>query len=64
MVLCREHALDHVLIGAVRGQRREGGADERGPDGVFAFEDAANIFPKGSLRLHATGERTANRRVD
>ena len=57
MVLCCEHALNHILIRAVRGERRERRANKRRPDGVFAFEDAAHIVPKASFRLQAAREK-------
>ena len=41
-----EHALDHVLIGAVGGQGDEGGAEEGGPEGVLLFQDVLHIAPK------------------
>ena len=45
-VLGREHALHHVLIGAVRGHRGEGRSQKRGINGVLRFQDGLGVLPK------------------
>ena len=50
MVLRRQHPLHHVLVGAVRGHGGEDGAEQRGPDGVFVAEDAADVGEIDALR--------------
>src|ERR1700736_5830735 len=46
-----QHPLHHVLIGAVRSHRDEGGAEECSPDGVFRPQHLADILQKRGIRL-------------
>ncbi len=56
MILGGQHALHHVLVGAVRGHGQKRRAKDGRPDCVFAFEDSFDVLPEAHSRDDAAVE--------